>query len=79
MVTLKTSSGNVKEHDNRHTFITNLAESGQAADETIEQLAGHVSKRMLKHYSTFVCRRSAEPSMIGHRRRPAILPTRKRR
>ena len=59
MVTLKTSSGNVKEHDNRHTFITNLAESGQAADETIEQLAGHVSKRMLKHYSTFVCRRSA--------------------
>lgn len=38
-------------HDNRHTFITDLAESGEASDETIEQLAGHVSKQMLKHYS----------------------------
>ena len=38
-------------HDNRHTFITDLAESGQASDETIQDLAGHVSKQMLKHYS----------------------------
>jgi len=38
-------------HDNRHTFITDLAESGEASDETIQQLAGHVSKQMLKHYS----------------------------
>jgi len=38
-------------HDNRHTFITDLAESGQASDETIRDLAGHVSKQMLKHYS----------------------------
>jgi hypothetical protein len=37
-------------HDNRHTLITNLAESG-AADETIRDIAGHVSKQMLKHYS----------------------------
>jgi len=38
-------------HDTRHTFITDLAESGQAGDETIRDLAGHVSKQMLKHYS----------------------------
>jgi len=38
-------------HDNRHTFITDLAESGEAGDETIRDLAGHVSQRMLKHYS----------------------------
>jgi len=38
-------------HDNRHTFITDLAESGEAGDETIRDLAGHVSQQMLKHYS----------------------------
>ena len=37
-------------HDNRHTLITDLAESG-AGDETIRDIAGHVSKQMLKHYS----------------------------
>ena len=38
-------------HDNRHTFITDLAESGEASDETIRDIAGHVSKQMLKRYS----------------------------
>jgi len=38
-------------HDSRHTFITDLAESGEASDETIRDIAGHVSKQMLKHYS----------------------------
>jgi len=54
---LKKSWGNVKHaagikgrwHDNRHTFITDLAESGKR--ETIRDIAGHVSKNMLKHYS----------------------------
>jgi integrase len=58
IVTLKTSWNNVRKkagvtgrwHDNRHTLITDLAESG-AADETIRDIAGHVSKQMLKHYS----------------------------
>jgi integrase len=58
MVTLKTSWNNVRKkagvsgrwHDNRHTLITDLAESG-AGDETIRDIAGHVSKEMLKHYS----------------------------
>jgi integrase len=59
VVTLKTAWGNVKRkakvqgrwHDNRHTFITGLAESGEAGDETIRDMAGHVSPQMLKHYS----------------------------
>jgi integrase len=58
MVTLKTSWNNVRNkakvhgrwHDNRHTLITDLAESG-AGDETIRDIAGHVSRQMLKHYS----------------------------
>ena len=59
MTSLKTVWARVKKdakvagrwHDNRHTFITDLAESGEAGDETIRDLAGHVSKQMLKHYS----------------------------
>jgi integrase len=37
-------------HDMRHTTITELAESG-AGDEVIQDIAGHVSRQMLKHYS----------------------------
>jgi integrase len=37
-------------HDCRHHAITELAES-QASDATIMALAGHVSKKMLNHYS----------------------------
>jgi integrase len=37
-------------HDNRHTLITELAESG-AGDETIMDIAGHVDRQMLRHYS----------------------------
>ena len=37
-------------HDNRHTLVTELAESG-AGDQTIMDIAGQVSKQMLKHYS----------------------------
>jgi integrase len=58
IVTLKTSWNNARKkagvagrwHDNRHTLITDLWESG-APDETIRDIAGHVSKQMLKHYS----------------------------
>ena len=37
-------------HDLRHHAITELAE-GQASDGTIRSIAGHVSQRMLEHYS----------------------------
>jgi integrase len=58
VTTLKTAWRNLREkanvngrwHDNRHTLITDLAESG-ASDQTIMDIAGHVSKQMLKHYS----------------------------
>ena len=55
VTTLKTAWNNVRKnakvegrwHDNRHTLITDLAESG-AGDQTIMDIAGHVSKQMLK-------------------------------
>jgi len=58
VTTLKTAWNNVRKnakvkgrwHDHRHTMITDLAESG-AGDQTIMDIAGHVSKNMLKHYS----------------------------
>jgi Phage integrase family len=58
VTTLKTAWQNLRTnanvsgrwHDNRHTLITELAESG-ASDQTIMDISGHVSKQMLKHYS----------------------------
>jgi Phage integrase family len=58
VTTLKTVWNNVRKnvgvkgrwHYNRHTLITELAESG-AGDQTIMDIAGHVSRQMLKHYS----------------------------
>jgi integrase len=55
---LKTSWTTIREkagvtgrwHDNRHTLITELAETG-AGDETIMAIAGHVSRQMLSRYS----------------------------
>jgi integrase len=55
---LKTAWRNLKErtgvegrfHDTRHTLITELAESG-AGDQTIMDIAGHVSRQMLARYS----------------------------
>ena len=37
-------------HDLRHTFVSKLAEA-QVADSTLMALTGHMSKRMLEHYS----------------------------
>jgi len=58
ITTIKTAWANAREragvrgrfHDSRHTLITGLAESG-AGDQTIMDIAGHVSRQMLKHYS----------------------------
>jgi len=53
-------------HDLRHQAITELAENG-AADATMMALAGHVSKRMLDHYShvRMMAKRSAVESLGG--------------
>jgi hypothetical protein len=55
-------------HDNRHTLITELAESG-AGDQTIMDIAGNVSKQMLKHYShiRMEAKRSALESIVTAR------------
>jgi integrase len=58
ITTLKTAWGHVRDlakvdgrwHDARHTLITELAESG-AGDQTIMDIAGHVSRQMLARYS----------------------------
>ena len=57
MTSIKTAWGNARKragvegrmHDSRHTLITELSESG-AGDQTIMDIAGHVSRQMLKHY-----------------------------
>ena len=40
----------IRFHDLRHTCITKLAES-QASEQTIMSIAGHLSRRMVEHYS----------------------------
>ena len=64
-------------HDLRHHAITELAES-QTSDSTIMALAGHVSRKMLEHYShvrqdakrdavnLLSARRPAKPTMQGY-------------
>jgi len=47
---IKSPLAGLRFHDLRHTAITKLAES-QASDQTIMAIAGHVSRRMLEHYS----------------------------
>lgn len=83
-MTLKTSWSNVRIkanvkgrwHDNRHTLITDSAESG-AADETIRDIAGHVSKQMLKHYShiRMTAKRSALEGIVAKPKLPAAGDT----
>jgi integrase len=47
---LKDAGLNIRFHDLRHTCITKLAE-GQASEQTLMAIAGHVSRKMLEHYS----------------------------
>ena len=48
--TVRSSTAGLRFHDLRHHAITELAES-QASDQTVMAIAGHVSPRMLAHYS----------------------------
>jgi len=47
---VKSPTAGLRFHDLRHHAVTELAES-QASDQTIMAIAGHVSPRMLAHYS----------------------------
>jgi integrase len=80
MTTLKTVWRNIKEktgitgrwHDTRHTLVTELAESG-AGDQTIMDIAGHVSRQMLARYShiRMEAKRKALESIVS---KPAPVP-----
>jgi len=47
---VKSPTAGLRFHDLRHHAITELAE-GQASEQTIRSIAGHVSLKMLEHYS----------------------------
>ena len=47
---MKSPLAGLRFHDLRHHAITELAES-QASDSTVMAIAGHVSPKMLAHYS----------------------------
>src|SRR5689334_16068167 len=47
---LKRTKLRIRFHDLRHTCITKLAES-RASEQTLMAIAGHVSRRMIEHYS----------------------------
>jgi integrase len=80
MTTLKTVWLNIKEkagitgrwHDTRHTLVTELAESG-AGDQTIIDIAGHVSRQMPARYShiRMEAKRKALESIVS---KPAPVP-----
>jgi integrase len=50
IASLKSPFEGFRFHDLRHQAITELAES-KASDQTIMSIAGHVSRKMLQHYS----------------------------
>jgi integrase len=47
---LRDAGLSIRFHDLRHTCITKLAE-GQASEQTLMSIAGHLSRKMLEHYS----------------------------
>ena len=59
-------------HDLRHHAITELAES-DASDQTIRSIAGHVSEKMLGHYShiRLEAKRRALDALSGKRTEPS--------
>jgi integrase len=64
-VCLKRAGLELRFHDLRHTCITKLAES-QASEQTLMAIAGHVSRRMIEHYShiRMAAKRSAVDAIV---------------
>jgi integrase len=62
---LKRADLQLRFHDLRHTCITKLAE-GQASEQTLMAIAGHVSRKMLEHYShaRMVAKRAAVDAIV---------------
>jgi hypothetical protein len=59
-------------HDNRHTLITELAESGAGA-ETVMEIAGHVDRQMLRHNShiRMKAKQAALEAVVARRKDPS--------
>ncbi|HEY6852025.1 MAG TPA: hypothetical protein VI320_38180, partial [Terracidiphilus sp.] len=57
-----------------HTLITELAEAG-TGDETIMQIAGHVDRQMLTHYSHIRMQAKREALEAVDRRRSPVPTT----
>ena len=68
---LKRAGFRCRFHDLRHTEISKLA---QASDMTIMAIAGHVSKKMLEHYShiRMVAKRAAVDALVQVPERPVF-------
>jgi integrase len=66
-------------HDTRHTLITELAESG-AGDQTIMDIAGHVSRQMLSRYSHIrtEAKRDALEAVVKRRQETRVQNAQKR-
>ncbi|HWP84011.1 MAG TPA: tyrosine-type recombinase/integrase [Terriglobia bacterium] len=69
--TKKAGLAGLRFHDLRHTAITKLAET-IASDQTIMAIAGHVSRKMLEHYSHV--RLEAKRRALEAIERPAFQP-----
>ena len=71
--TLKSSIQGLRFHDLRHHAITELAESA-ASDSTVMSIAGHVSPKMLAHYShvRLQAKRTALDNLASGRRNNAF-------
>lgn len=52
-------------YDARHTFVTRLAENPTVNEETIRQLAGHVSPRMLARYAHIRAKAARSDRNVG--------------
>ena len=56
-------------HDLRHTVVTRLLEAGEP-DHVVESITGHLSRRMLEHYShlRLTAKRAALDRLNGRRK-----------
>jgi hypothetical protein len=71
---LKRAGLQIQFHDLRHTCITKLAES-QASEHTLMAIAGHVSRKMIEHYShiRMEAKRAALDAIVNARSSQAVL------
>ena len=70
---IRSSLAGLRFHDLRHTCITKLAE-GQASEQTLMSIAGHLSRKMLEHYSHI--RMAAKRAAVDAIANPVFVPER---